>query len=97
MFAVIVIVVVVALGALYFLVRFRAVEERSSAESRGNDAVRRALAEAAVRGRAMERSRQRVRSIGRGGAPGAPGGGARGVTPPPSRQGETRGAERRGR
>jgi hypothetical protein len=93
LFAIIVIVVVVALGALYFLVRFRAAEERFARESRAlqgqADAARRA-------GRGMMGGNRPGRGMRRGGSRVAPGGTVPGGRRQPSRQGETRGAERRG-
>jgi hypothetical protein len=94
LFAVIVIVVVVALGALYFLVRFRAAEERYAAETRALQAYN----EAARRGRwqmTMQRRANQAARLGRGArrgrAPGAPGGVVPGGSRAPSEQ---RGAER---
>ena len=94
LFAIIVIVVVVALGALYFLARFRTAEERFAAESRAlqgqADAARRA-------GRGMMGGNRPGRGMRRGGSRVAPGGGVPGGMRQPSREGGTVSPERRGR
>ena len=90
MFAVIVIIVAVVVGALYFMVRYRAHEAAFEAESR---ALQQQADNARRMGRGMMGGNRPGRGMRRGAMPGAPTQGRQGAAP----GGERRAGERRGR